>query len=158
MVQGVDDVQPAVLQIIESEQPVQQPVEQPVQQPVEQPEQSTTRSGRVRRKSAWMVVDNKVWELVPKPANRKIISGKWHFVVKHGADGEILKYKARYVAKGFTQIFGVDYNETCSPTVRLTSLRVLSAIATQQKCLLDQMDIKMAWKLLRKFYRDFLRL
>ena len=54
MVQGVDDVQPAVLQIIESEQTVQQPVEQPVQQPVEQPEQSTTRSGRVRRKSVVM--------------------------------------------------------------------------------------------------------
>ena len=54
MVQGVDDVQPAVLQIIETEQPVQQPVEQPVQRPVEQPEQSTTRSGRVRRKPACM--------------------------------------------------------------------------------------------------------
>ena len=54
MVQGVDDVQPAVLQIIESEQPVQQPVEQSLQRPVEQPEQSTTRSGRVRQKLAWM--------------------------------------------------------------------------------------------------------
>ena len=53
-VQVVRDVQPAVLQIIYSEQPVQQPVEQPVQRPVEQPEQSTPRSGRVRRKPAWM--------------------------------------------------------------------------------------------------------
>ena len=176
-------MQPAVLQIIESEQPVQQPVEQPVQRPVEQPEQSTTRSGRVRRKSAWMevyvlndnfnteahlcmaavvsstdvptniqealhdpnwkaamkaefdsLVNNKVLDVVPKPAIRKIISGKGHFVVKHGADGEILKYKERYVAKLFTQVFCVDYNETYSPAVRLPSLRCLWAIAAQQKC------------------------
>ena len=165
-----------------------------MQRPVEQPEQLTTRSGRVRRKAAWMedyvlddnfnneahlcmaavvsstgvpssikealddpnwkaaintefdsLVDNKVWILVPKQENRKIISGKWHFVVKHCAYGEILKYKARYVVKGFIQIFGVDLNETYSPTVRLTSLRCLWAIAAQQKCLVYQVDIKMAY-------------
>ena len=91
------------------------------------------------------LVENKVLELVPKPANRKIIGGKWHFVVKYIADGKILKYKARYVAKGFTQVFGADYNETYSPTVRLTSLRCLWAIAAQQKGLVYQMDSKTAY-------------
>ena len=154
MVQGVNDVQPAVLQIIESEEPVQRPLELL--------EQSTTRCGRVRLKPAWMedyvlndnfnkeahlciaavvpstdvptsiqealddpnwkaalkaefdsLVDNKNKELVPKAANRKIISGKWHFVVKQGSDGEILKYK------GITQIFGMDYNRSTPQTCGL---------------------------------------
>ncbi len=47
------------------------------------------------------LVANKVWELVPLPTGRAAIGGKWHFVVKRGADGNISKYKARYVDKDF---------------------------------------------------------
>lgn len=91
------------------------------------------------------LVSNKVWELVQLPSGRKQVSGKWHFVVKHGADGKVLKYKARYCARGFTQIFGQDYNETYSPTVKLSTLRCMWALAAQQKCQVYQMDIKTAY-------------
>ena len=52
------------------------------------------------------------------------------------------KYKARYVARGFSQVSGINYYETFSPTARLTSIRVLMQIAVQHDLLLHQMDVK----------------
>ncbi len=61
------------------------------------------------------LVVNNTWSLVPLPKDRKRISCKWVFKSKHGVDGEVECYKAKLVAKGFTQTFGVDYNETFAP-------------------------------------------
>jgi hypothetical protein len=55
---------------------------------------------------------NNTWSLVPLPKGRKPISCKWVFKIKHGIDGEIECYKAKLAARGFTQTFEVDYNET----------------------------------------------
>ena len=55
------------------------------------------------------------------------------------------KYKARYVARGFSQVSGINYYETFSPTARLTSIRVLMQIAVQHDILLYQMDVKTAY-------------
>ena len=68
---------------------------------------------------------NKVWKLEQLPNGTKPLKGKWHFAVKYNADGTVNKYKARFVAKGFSQKEGVDYNETYSLTARLTTIRVL---------------------------------
>jgi hypothetical protein len=91
------------------------------------------------------LVSNKVWDVSTLPQGRTAIGGKWHFVIKYGADGNVLKYKARYVAKGFTQVFGRDYGETYSPTVNLATIRCLLAVAAQLQCEVYQMDIKTAY-------------
>ena len=66
---------------------------------------------------------NKVWELTKLPKNKNLVSGKWHFTLKRDGNGKIIKYKARYVARGFNQKQGVDFEETYSPTVKMVTLR-----------------------------------
>ena len=64
------------------------------------------------------------------PAHKKSLGGRWVFALKKDENGEIVMYKARYVAKGFIQISGSDYLETFTPTAELSSIRMLLALAT----------------------------
>jgi hypothetical protein len=86
-----------------------------------------------------------VYEIVPRPNDRKVIGSKWVFRIKCRPDGTIQKYKARVVAQGFTQIEGIDYNETFTPVAKLASLRAILAIAAERDLELHQMDIKSAY-------------
>ena len=58
---------------------------------------------------------NDVWDIVPKLEGKSIVSSKWIFKIKHAADGIIEKYKAIFVARGFSQKEGIDYEETFAP-------------------------------------------
>ena len=87
---------------------------------------------------------NKVWELVEPPPNRRIIGSKWVFKRKVDADGEVERYKARLVAQGCTQRFGLDYEETFSPVVRFESIRSAIALGAQHKLQLHQMNVSTA--------------
>jgi len=80
---------------------------------------------------------------VPKNAN--IITPKWVFKYKLYANGNIVKRKARLVARGFTQIYGIDFTATFSPTLRQDSLRIVTAIAAQNKYNIYQIDVKAAY-------------
>jgi len=75
---------------------------------------------------------NGTWTLVPRPAVSKVIGSKWVFQVKRNADGSVDRYKARLVAKGYNQRPGFDYLEVFAPTVRLSSIRVILALAALQ--------------------------
>ncbi|GKE57909.1 retrotransposon protein, putative, ty1-copia subclass [Tanacetum coccineum] len=73
--------------------------------------------------------DNQVWNLVDLPPNCKTIGSKWLFKKKTDMDGDIHTYKARLVSKGFTQTYGVDYEETFSLVADIKAIRILIAIA-----------------------------
>ena len=88
---------------------------------------------------------NKTWDLVDEPKDRNIISGKWCFQTKRDGRGNLVRYKARYVARGFSQVPGADFNETFSPVVSLTSLRCVLAIAASSDMHLRQLDVNTAF-------------
>ncbi len=75
------------------------------------------------------LVINNIWSLVSLPKGRKPISCKWMFKIKHGVHGEVEHYKARLVARGFTQTFGVDYNKTFAPVVKFVSIHCILVLA-----------------------------
>jgi hypothetical protein len=55
---------------------------------------------------------NDVWEVAPRLEGKSVVTSKWLFKIKHATDGSIEKYKARFVAHGFSQKEGIDYDET----------------------------------------------
>jgi hypothetical protein len=88
------------------------------------------------------IIKNDIWELVLRPKSKDVVSSKWLFKIKHSVDGSIEKYKARFVARGFSQKEGIDYEETFAPIARYTSIRTIIALAAKMKWKLHQMDIK----------------
>ncbi|KPJ16606.1 Retrovirus-related Pol polyprotein from transposon TNT 1-94 [Papilio machaon] len=87
---------------------------------------------------------NQTWQLVKREPDQNVIDSKWVLKVKTEA-GNKKRYKARLVARGFKQRGGVDYFETYSPVIRHSSLRLLLAMAAENKLKIDQMDVKTAF-------------
>jgi hypothetical protein len=85
---------------------------------------------------------NATWEFVTLPKDKKKIGCKWVYKVKHNADGSKNRFKARLVPKGYAQTYGIDYEETYSPFAKMTTVRVIIAMATCKGWLLHQMDVK----------------
>ena len=74
-----------------------------------------------------------------------MVTSKWIYKIKHVADGSIEKYKARFVARGFSQKEGIDYEETFAPMAIYTSIKTIIAIASFMGWKLHQMDVKAAF-------------
>ena len=91
------------------------------------------------------ILQNHTWELVDLPKGSKPLGYKWIFKKKLKADGSIDKYKARLVIKGFRQKQDLDYFDTYSPVTRITSIRMLIAIASILNLEIHQMDVKTAF-------------
>ena len=85
------------------------------------------------------------WKVVKRPWNRKVLRSRWVFKRKMAATGKIAKYKARFVVKGFTQIYGLDFDETYASVVKAPSYRLLFALQARFKWKCHQMDIKTAF-------------
>jgi hypothetical protein len=86
--------------------------------------------------------DLEVYNIVPRPKGRKVIGSKWVFRVKRGPDGSIQKHKARIIAQGFTQVEGIDFDQTFAPVAKFSSLQTVFALATKHDLELHQMDVK----------------
>jgi hypothetical protein len=86
-----------------------------------------------------------VYKVVPRPKGRKVVGSRWVFCIKRGPDSAILKYKACVVAQGFTQIEGVDYDETFTPVAKHTSLCIILALTAEHNLEVHQMDVKSAY-------------
>ena len=85
------------------------------------------------------------WSLVPRPSGTNIVSCKWIFKVKQHSDGSLDKYKARLVARGFAQQYGVDYLDTFSPVVKPATVRLVLSLAVSQGWCLRQLDVSNAF-------------
>ena len=87
---------------------------------------------------------NETFTLTNLPVGKTAVGGKWVYAIKRNVDGSE-RYKARFVAKGYSQKQGIDYEETFSPTANLTSVRVLIQKAAQENLILHQMDVETAY-------------
>ena len=87
---------------------------------------------------------NEVWHLVPRP-NQNVVGTKWVFRNKQDEHGVVTRNKAWLVTKEYSQVEGLDFDETYAPVARLESIRILLAYATYHGFKLYQMDVKSAF-------------
>ena len=88
------------------------------------------------------------WELMSiddVPKNRKVVKSKFVYTIKYNRDGTIERFKARFVACGYSQVKDFDYSETFSATLRSTSFRLLMAVAAGKKLELEHFDVTSAF-------------
>ncbi|GKB71616.1 ribonuclease H-like domain-containing protein [Tanacetum coccineum] len=89
--------------------------------------------------------ENKTWVMTELPFDRNPIGCKWIFKIKYKSNGEVERYKARLIAKGFGQKEGIDYEETFSPMVKMSIVRGLINLAIQKDWKIYQMDVNNAF-------------
>ena len=91
------------------------------------------------------LVDSNTWRLVNLPKGRIALGGRWVYKLKTDSNGNIVRYKARWVVQGFNQVLGIDYLETYSTTCRPECYRLFLLIAMASKWVILQYDIQSAF-------------
>ena len=89
--------------------------------------------------------ENGTWSLIAKPKDCNIVDCKWVFKLKTNKDGQRNIFKARLVARGFTQVYGQDFVDTYSPVCRMSSFRLFLSIVATHDFELKQIDIATAY-------------
>jgi len=90
--------------------------------------------------------NNKIMTFVKRiPKNKNLITTKWVFATKKDANNNIIKYKARLVARGFKQKYGIDYELTYSPALNIDGLKLIFALSAKFRWNVYQLDIKAAY-------------
>jgi hypothetical protein len=80
--------------------------------------------------------------VVPRPRGKLVVTYKWLYKIKHATDGNVEKFKARFVARGFSQKQGIEYDEIFAHVARYTSIRIIISLATVFCWKIHQMDVK----------------
>jgi hypothetical protein len=88
---------------------------------------------------------NEVWELVKRPSDHNVIGTKWVFQHKQNENRIIVRNKARLVAQDYSQVEGLDFDETFTPVARLEAIWILLTYATSHNIKLYQIDVKSAF-------------
>ena len=91
------------------------------------------------------LVGNLTWEEVTLPKHANLTTSKWVFTVKRKTDGSVERFKARLVARGFSQKYGVDFEDTFAPTVRHDTLRAFLAVVCSENLELHSVDVNNAF-------------
>ena len=100
---------------------------------------------------------NKTWELVPHPKDKNIIGTKWVFKNKMNEEGQVIRNKARLVCKGYSQIEGIDFEETFAPVAHMEAIGMFLAFACSKGFKIYQMDVKSTFlngELKEEFYME----
>ena len=101
---------------------------------------------RQAMKEEMLAIDRShTWDLETPPLHCKPIGLKWIFKLKKNPHGEVIRYKARLVVKGYSQKKGVDYEEVFAPVVRFESIRALIALAALRRWMIHHLDVKSAF-------------
>jgi Reverse transcriptase (RNA-dependent DNA polymerase) len=91
------------------------------------------------------LVKNDTWDMVPRPSGKNVVGCKWVYSVKHNPKEKVDRFKAQLVAKGYTQIYGVDYEQTFAPVAKMNTARTLISCAVKLGWDLCQLDVKNAF-------------
>jgi hypothetical protein len=91
------------------------------------------------------IMKNYVWEIVPSPKEKLVVTSKWVYKIKHATDGSVDKYKARFVARGFSQKEGEDYGKTLAHVAKYTSIRAIMSLVAFMGWSFHQMYVKTAF-------------
>ena len=98
------------------------------------------------REEMQSLIKHETWDLIPKnditPGHRPL-KGKWVYKIKRGVDNQILRFKARWVVKGYLQQVGVDFDQTFAAVVKPMAFRILFAITAFYNLDIEQMDVKL---------------
>jgi hypothetical protein len=78
------------------------------------------------------LLKNQTWHLVPPKSRANVIDCKWIYKIKKKSDSSVDRYKARLVAKGFNQRYGIDYEDTFSPVVKVATIQIVLSIAVSR--------------------------
>ena len=89
--------------------------------------------------------ENGTWKVVRRPVDRHVLRGKWVYKLKRGAQGEILRWKFRYVVRGFEQKHGINFNETFASVVCPMSYKALLAMAAAYDCVRFEISLHMVY-------------
>jgi hypothetical protein len=88
------------------------------------------------------IMKNDVWDIILRPKGKSLVTSKWIYKIKHAAYGSIEKHKAIFVAIGFSQVEGIDYEETFAHVAQYTSIQTIFVLASTLGWILHQMDVK----------------
>ncbi|KAH9163017.1 hypothetical protein LEN26_000680 [Aphanomyces euteiches] len=91
------------------------------------------------------IIANGTLEIVERPIGVNVVSHKWVFKIKYDKNHNIEKFKSRMVARGFTQIYGVDYSETFAPVIKHVSVRLIFTLSAVYKCDIRHLDFPQAY-------------
>jgi len=92
-----------------------------------------------------LIIKNGVWGIILRPEDKFVVNSKWLHKIKHAKNGSIDKYKEIFVARGFSQQEGINYEEKFSPSARYKTIQSLVSLATSMGWNIHQIDVKIAF-------------
>jgi hypothetical protein len=95
------------------------------------------------------LMEKNTWDIVPLLKGRNLLIFKWVYRNKYASDGSVERHKAQLVSKGFSQVEGIDYNETFSHVSKMNSIHLTLVLPASHKWEVHQMDVKSSF-----FYGD----